>query len=290
MGTRNVIQVIDREGIVKVSQYGQWDGYPSGQGARVLMYATHFLKQIEWGLSNCRFIEGDELESVFASFTNAEGMMTMEQSADMKQLFPTLLRDACADILGYVAFSTANNPVLLRREHQTALGGWLEGVYILDFSTNKFISKYDDRVVTFPLDAVPEITDYLDSWGSQDESGASFDPLGNADYPHIRPLKDDELESDDEFEQALQSHPITQLLSGNVASDSTSDTDDDAESSEPESDPNEKFKCPSCDGYIPNNDNIGAYAGAISRKDNKTEICSACGVIEAVNDWMNNGQ
>jgi hypothetical protein len=263
MGTRNVIQVIDREGIVKVSQYGQWDGYPSGQGARVLMYATHFLKQIEWGLSNCRFIEGDELESVFAPFTNAEGMMTMEQSDDMKQLFPTLLRDACADILGYVAFSTANNPVLLRQEHQTALGGWLEGVYILDFSTNKFISKYDDRVVTFPLDAVPEITDYLDSWGSQDESGASFDPLGNADYPHIQPLG---------------------------ASDWVSDTDDDAESFEPESDPNEKFKCPSCDGYIPNNDNIGAYAGAISRKDNETEICSACGVIEAVNDWMNNGQ
>jgi hypothetical protein len=48
---------------------------------------------------------------------------------------------------------------------------------------------------------------------------------------------------------------------------------------------NEEFKCPTCSGYIPNNDNIGAYAGAISRKDNKTEICSACGMDEALADY-----
>jgi len=40
--------------------------------------------------------------------------------------------------------------------------------------------------------------------------------------------------------------------------------------------------CPSCNGFIPNNETPGAYPGAISRKDNKTEICSACGVEEAV--------
>lgn len=39
--------------------------------------------------------------------------------------------------------------------------------------------------------------------------------------------------------------------------------------------------CPLCKGWIPNNDNPGLYRGAISRKDNKTEICSACGVLEA---------
>jgi hypothetical protein len=40
--------------------------------------------------------------------------------------------------------------------------------------------------------------------------------------------------------------------------------------------------CPSCDGQIPNNERPGAYMGAISRKDNKTEICSACGTREAL--------
>jgi hypothetical protein len=46
-----------------------------------------------------------------------------------------------------------------------------------------------------------------------------------------------------------------------------------------------EYKCPTCLGFIPNNDRIGEYSGAISRKDNKTEICSACGTNEALLDW-----
>jgi hypothetical protein len=44
-------------------------------------------------------------------------------------------------------------------------------------------------------------------------------------------------------------------------------------------------RCPKCSGYIPSNENPGAYPGAISRADNKTEICSACGVAEAMADF-----
>jgi len=45
-----------------------------------------------------------------------------------------------------------------------------------------------------------------------------------------------------------------------------------------------KHTCPSCGGGIPNNDRIGEYAGAISRTDNVTEICSRCGDREAFED------
>lgn len=46
--------------------------------------------------------------------------------------------------------------------------------------------------------------------------------------------------------------------------------------------------CPACGGYIPNNDTPGAYPGALSRRDNETEICSECGQREAFEDmgWM----
>ena len=43
--------------------------------------------------------------------------------------------------------------------------------------------------------------------------------------------------------------------------------------------------CPRCSGFIPNNENPGAYPGAVSRVDNETEICSACGVAEAFKDF-----
>lgn len=45
---------------------------------------------------------------------------------------------------------------------------------------------------------------------------------------------------------------------------------------------NNDFICPRCEGYIPNNIEPGAYPGAISRWDNKTEICSPCGTEEAI--------
>lgn len=43
--------------------------------------------------------------------------------------------------------------------------------------------------------------------------------------------------------------------------------------------------CPRCGGFIPNNNNPGAYPGALSRLDNKTEICSECGEQEALENY-----
>lgn len=40
--------------------------------------------------------------------------------------------------------------------------------------------------------------------------------------------------------------------------------------------------CPICKGFIPNNSQPGLYPGALSRVDNKTEICSDCGMQEAL--------
>lgn len=45
--------------------------------------------------------------------------------------------------------------------------------------------------------------------------------------------------------------------------------------------------CPRCNGYIPSNENPGAHIGAISRLDNKTEVCSQCGTEEAVEQFRN---
>jgi hypothetical protein len=44
--------------------------------------------------------------------------------------------------------------------------------------------------------------------------------------------------------------------------------------------------CPKCSGFIPNNETPGAYSGAISRVDNKTEICSSCGTQEALDAFF----
>lgn len=43
--------------------------------------------------------------------------------------------------------------------------------------------------------------------------------------------------------------------------------------------------CPRCGGRIPNEPFAGKYPGALSRVDNKTEICSKCGDEEALLDY-----
>lgn len=48
----------------------------------------------------------------------------------------------------------------------------------------------------------------------------------------------------------------------------------------------ENFRCPRCGGYIPNDENPGAYPGALSRCTRGDEdpiyVCSACGTDEAM--------
>lgn len=49
------------------------------------------------------------------------------------------------------------------------------------------------------------------------------------------------------------------------------------------------YTCPRCMNLIPNNQTPGAYPGALSRIDNSTEICSACGTSEALQQFFGNG-
>lgn len=46
--------------------------------------------------------------------------------------------------------------------------------------------------------------------------------------------------------------------------------------------------CPRCGHFIPTDENPGAYPGALSRTDNYTEVCSACGSREAMEQWRMN--
>lgn len=37
-----------------------------------------------------------------------------------------------------------------------------------------------------------------------------------------------------------------------------------------------------CGNFIPNNDEPGSRPGALSRRDNVTEVCDQCGMVEAL--------
>lgn len=69
MGTRNLTMVINQKGETKVAQYGQWDGYPEGQGVTCLEFLTNcdldlFKKQLD----KLEFFTDEEIEKLDENF------------------------------------------------------------------------------------------------------------------------------------------------------------------------------------------------------------------------------
>jgi hypothetical protein len=153
MGTRNLTKVINKAGQTVVAQYGQWDGYPSGQGLTAL-YHAHNAKMIEDNLSKCYFPSQEELDNI--------NSIIGASNKPIAETYPTLSRDTCADILGYVAYATQNVPLVNHSEFEFDKL-FCEGVYTIDFQQRKFISKFG-KTVEFDLDNLPSKEEYLGAW------------------------------------------------------------------------------------------------------------------------------
>ena len=124
MGTRNLTCVI-HNGEYKIAQYGQWDGYPDGQGLTVLEFLRNTdLSKFKDRLNNVRFlteIEGEKID--------------VKYGAKWKEYYPQLSRDNGAEILQMV-MDGANE---LQNEIEFAKDGLMcEWSYIIDLDNNVF--------------------------------------------------------------------------------------------------------------------------------------------------------
>lgn len=163
MGTRNLTKVIDKDGVTKVAQYGQWDGYPEGQGIKILSILTadrYAVEELELSLDKCRFATDEERQTVYDNYNK-----TYPDTTHLKKfsaMLPSFSRDTGGDILNVIRWS--NTEVLLTDESDFENDDlFCEGVYIVDYNTNKFISKFG-VVVEFALDALPTAEEYLQAF------------------------------------------------------------------------------------------------------------------------------
>jgi hypothetical protein len=161
MGTRHIIQVIDNTGELRVAQYGQWDGYPSGQGVRTLFYLTHHRNEIETGLQRVRWATEAELDPIYAKYPQADYIGTEDQKT-FDLLYPNLIRDTGADILLVVAYSIGEVPLWNNADF---IGdGSCEGVYTLNYQDQTFTSTYHDVTWTIRFDELPDHVAYLEMY------------------------------------------------------------------------------------------------------------------------------
>lgn len=129
MGTRHLIAVqLDNQ--YRVAQYGQWDGYPSGQGKTVLEFLKSMdRKKFEERLRQSSFLSDDEIEGINKQIKDDR----LEEKWQRK--WPHLSRDAGADILQMVQDSEAG----LKLKDSIAFAAdslFCEFAYVIDLDKN----------------------------------------------------------------------------------------------------------------------------------------------------------
>lgn len=106
MGTRHLIEVIVN-GETKVAQYGQWDGYPEGQGEGVCSFIETLsdLEAFKKAVEKLRFLTGQEIKDRWTECgaDPESSFVNMEVATKHDDRWPWLSRDCGSNILKMIA-------------------------------------------------------------------------------------------------------------------------------------------------------------------------------------------
>lgn len=154
MGTRGHQRVINKKGELKLSQYNQWDSYPSGQGLQILNYfRTGDLKKYQDNLNNLSQITIEE-----AAIVDAD--------KDWKINYPYLSRDCGANIHQMIEDGEVKFVQFMGDE-------WCAGFYTIDFHENKFIAKFHDVTREYPLNDLPSDEEFINQMEGEEVDGGA---------------------------------------------------------------------------------------------------------------------
>ena len=138
MGTRSLICVV-KDGEYRVAQYCQWDGYPEGQGIRVLTFLKSAnLEKFKEKLDKVSWITHDELEKQWVEAGAEPGarLVPFEVTEKFGNLYPENSRDIGAKILQIIY--EAEKPLKLVNSLDFAANSlFCEWTYVVDLDNNK---------------------------------------------------------------------------------------------------------------------------------------------------------
>jgi hypothetical protein len=166
MGTRNLTVVKDLQGTTKIAQYGQWDGYPSYSGIQALSFlrGKTNVDNLLAKLDNVEFVSDEEVDQLYKQFETTDW-----ENKEFLNAYPGLHRDTGILILGIVANSNSTIKTVDNTEFAND-SLFCEGIYEVDFSTNKFTSNFNDIVAMYDLDNLPTDEEYLSAMGVELET------------------------------------------------------------------------------------------------------------------------
>ena len=124
------------DGQTRVAQYGQWDGYPEGQGSTVLEFLSSMDRPLfEQKVRASRFITDEEHDAAWKKIGVVGDWATQEQGEKFLQMYPAMDRDHGAEILQFICAN--NDGVVLRDSSSFGLESlFCEWAYVIDLDKN----------------------------------------------------------------------------------------------------------------------------------------------------------
>lgn len=142
MGTRHLTCVVSG-GEYKVAQYGQWDGYPSGQGIEILAFLRGGLNRDVFLPNLAQTFQPTEEQiktwwlEVGHDIENGGGFVDHAIAKQFSKKHPSLSRDTGGEILSLIQGSGEPLPVRVYKEF-AADSLFCEWAYVVDFDKNTF--------------------------------------------------------------------------------------------------------------------------------------------------------
>jgi hypothetical protein len=146
MGTRHHQKVINKQGELKVSQYGQWDGYPDGQGVEILDYLKQGnLDKYQEELDKLHLITDEEVKIVATDPKWQENYPYMSRDCGSK--IHQMIEDGEVKFVQFIDDEEAKR--------------WCQGFYTIDFQQNKFIAEFNGVIREYSLSDLPTDEQFL---------------------------------------------------------------------------------------------------------------------------------
>lgn len=140
MGTRNLVCVLV-DGEIRVAQYGQWDGYPSGQGTTVLNFVQSIVEDNDVNafadrVRNLKTLSHDEVDKIWRDIGADENRsISMEVSNAAARTHPELSRDTGGRILELINNGDVENVFLSTEFAHDSL--FCEYAYVVNLDTQE---------------------------------------------------------------------------------------------------------------------------------------------------------
>ena len=186
MGTRNLTVVVV-DGIHRIAQYGQWDGYPDGQGSTIANFlygvlTTNRLSEFEDKVRTTTWLTNEDLKArwVAAGADPASDFVSPAISEKFGKMYPESSRDTGAAVLQIVL--DRDTPVGLRDDILFGLDSlFCEYAYVIDLDAKaiEFYTGFDkDATKNAPrFMALPEAQAHLDKENKESDSTSRYEAV-----------------------------------------------------------------------------------------------------------------